>query len=96
MRTLLEERKTVIFSGAPCQIAGLRKYLVHDYDNLLCVDFICHGVGSPEVFQAFLLYLEAKYGAKVRAYTFRVKNVFLGNYALYVSRYIFENGKTIF
>lgn len=96
VRALLEENNTVIFSGAPCQVAGLRKYLVHDYDNLLCVDFICHGVGSPAVFQAFLLYLEAKYGAKVRAYTFRVKNVFLGNYSLYVSRYIFENSKTIF
>ena len=36
-----------LFSGTPCQIAGLKAFLNEDYDNLLCVDLICHGVPSP-------------------------------------------------
>jgi coenzyme F420-reducing hydrogenase beta subunit len=92
----LEENKNVVFSGTPCQVAGLRNYLERDYDHLLCIDLICHGVGSPAVFKAFLCYLETKYGSRLHSYTFRVKNIFLGNFALYVSRYEFENGKTIF
>lgn len=50
----LKEGRGVLFSGTPCQIAGLRKYLRKDYDNLLLVDFICHGVPSPGVFRTFL------------------------------------------
>ena len=50
----LKEGRLVLFSGTPCQIAGLRKYLRKEYDNLLTVDFICHGVPSPGVFRTFL------------------------------------------
>lgn len=50
----LKEGRGVLFSGTPCQISGLRKYLRKDYDNLLLVDFICHGVPSPGVFRTFL------------------------------------------
>lgn len=50
----LKEGRQVLFSGTPCQIAGLRKYLRKNYDNLLTVDFICHGAPSPGVFRTFL------------------------------------------
>ena len=50
----LKENRKVLFSGTPCQIAGLRKFLRTDYDNLLTVDFICHGVPSPGVFRTYL------------------------------------------
>lgn len=50
----LKEGRQVLFSGTPCQIAGLRKYLRKDYDNLLTIDFICHGAPSPGVFRTFL------------------------------------------
>ena len=39
--------KTVLFSGTPCQIAGLKAYLRKDYANLITVDLVCHGVPSP-------------------------------------------------
>lgn len=39
----LKRKKDVLFIGSPCQIAGLRKYLNDDYDNLITVDFVCHG-----------------------------------------------------
>jgi coenzyme F420-reducing hydrogenase beta subunit len=50
----LKEGRKVLFSGTPCQIAGLKKFLQKEYDNLLTVDFICHGVPSPGVFRWYL------------------------------------------
>jgi len=47
----LKAGRKVLFSGTPCQIAGLCKFLKKDYDNLITVDFICHGVPSPGVFR---------------------------------------------
>ena len=50
----LKEGRHVFFSGTPCQIAGLHKYLRKDYSNLLSVDFLCHGVPSPGVWRRYL------------------------------------------
>lgn len=50
----LKQGRTVLYSGTPCQIAGLKLYLRKSYDNLLAVDFICHGVPSPGVFRTYL------------------------------------------
>ena len=47
----LKDGRKVLFSGTPCQIAGLKLYLRKEYENLLSVDFICHGVPSPGVFR---------------------------------------------
>jgi coenzyme F420-reducing hydrogenase beta subunit len=50
----LKQGRKVLFSGTPCQIAGLKKYLCKDYDNLLTVDVVCHGVPSPLVWRTYL------------------------------------------
>lgn len=50
----LKKDQKVLFIGTPCQIAGLKKYLRKEYDNLLAVDFICHGVPSPGVWRRYL------------------------------------------
>lgn len=42
--------KTVMFVGTPCQIAGLKGFLMKDYGNLITVDIICHGVPSQQLF----------------------------------------------
>lgn len=49
----LQKGRDVLFSGTPCQIAGLNKYLGKSYDNLLTVEIICHGVPSPAVFEKY-------------------------------------------
>ena len=54
VETFLKEGRKVLFSGTPCQIAGLKKFLRKDYENLFTVDFICHGVPSPGVFRTYL------------------------------------------
>ena len=49
----LKKGRNVLFSGAPCQIAGLKKYLKKDYDNLITCDFICTGIPSPKIFKIY-------------------------------------------
>ncbi len=46
--------KRVLFSGTPCQIAGLKRFLRKDYKNLITIDFICHGVPSPGVYKQYI------------------------------------------
>ncbi len=50
----LKEGRKVLFSGCPCQLAGLHKFLRKEYDNLISVDLICHGVSSPGVWRRYL------------------------------------------
>ena len=50
----LKQGKKVLFSGTPCQIAGLKRFLHKEYENLLTVDFVCHGVPSPKVWKQYL------------------------------------------
>lgn len=51
VKDALNAGRKVLFSGTPCQVAGLRLYLHKEYENLLTVDFVCHGVPSPGVFR---------------------------------------------
>lgn len=74
-REIREYLKTgkVIFCGTPCQVAGLRAYLRKDYDNLLTIDLICHGVGSPTVFEACMRTISKQAGKTLKSYSFRAK-----------------------
>lgn len=53
-KRFLQEGRKVLFSGTPCQIAGLHHFLRKPYDNLLTVDIICHGTPSPKVWSRYL------------------------------------------
>lgn len=53
-KDFLTQGRKVLFSGTPCQIAGLKKYLHKEYDNLLTIDIVCHGVPSPLVWSRYL------------------------------------------
>ena len=50
----LKAGREVLFTGTSCQIAGLKRFLRREYDNLLAVDVICHGVPSPKVWRRYL------------------------------------------
>lgn len=64
----------VLFSGVPCQIDGLLRFLGRDYEHLLTCDLVCHGVPSPAVFRAWLDTLEARQGSTVRQVHFKDKS----------------------
>mgnify|MGYP005773176205 CR=1 FL=1 len=72
VRELLNGGKTVLFSGTPCQVAGLYSYLGRDHDGLLTIDIFCHGVPSPKVWERYLSELSA--GGEVTSVNFRDKS----------------------
>ena len=53
-KTFLDQGRWVLYSGTPCQLGGLRAYLGKDYEKLIQVDLICHGVPSPGVWRSYL------------------------------------------
>lgn len=57
VRENLNKGMKVLFCGTPCQAAGLRSFLRKDYENLILVDFVCHGVPSMDLLQKHLDYL---------------------------------------
>ena len=67
----LKDGKPVLFSGTPCQIAGLKSFLGRDYENLYGLDVFCHGVPSDKVWQKYLR--ELKIG-RVNRVAFRNKD----------------------
>ena len=71
--TELKLGKTVLFSGTPCQIAGLKGFLQKDYSNLYTIDIICHGVPSEQLFQQYIAYEENKHNLKIKDFRFRDK-----------------------
>lgn len=54
VESFLKQGRLVLFSGSPCQVMGLKLFLKKEYDNLLTVDFVCHGVPSPLVWSRYL------------------------------------------
>lgn len=58
----LKEQYNVLFSGTACQIAGLKSFLGREYDNLFCIDVICHGVPSPKIWKWYIEKFQNNYG----------------------------------
>lgn len=72
-RKLLNSGKRVLYSGTPCQIAGLRSFLKKDYENLFTVDLICEGVQSQHFWNQYVDYMQRKYQSKITNVEFRNK-----------------------
>lgn len=58
-KQFLDSGREVLYTGTPCQIAGLKHFLKKDYPGLLAVEVICHGAPAPSVWQAYLKELRA-------------------------------------
>lgn len=69
----LESGREVLFSGAPCQVAGLRGCLGRDWPNLITVDLVCHGVPSEAMFRSLVSSIERDSGKRVVDFRFRCK-----------------------
>lgn len=67
----LKEGRWVLFSGTPCQIAGLYRVLKKEYTHLITVDFVCHGISSPQVLEKYLK--ERGSGKRISEIVFRDK-----------------------
>lgn len=84
--------KNVLYSGTSCQIAGLYAYLNKEYENLITVDTICHGVPSPKAWREYKSSIEKKYGACIEDVNFRCKDTGWQNYSV---KFKLKNGKII-
>jgi len=71
VKELLLKKKWVLFSGTPCQVAGLKSYLMKEYDTLLTIEIICHGTPSPSIFDKYIKEIESKYKSKITNINFR-------------------------
>ena len=60
-KNFLQDGRKVLFSGTPCQIAGFKNYLHKEYENLLTIEVICHGVPSPAVWRSYLDYVNPRH-----------------------------------
>lgn len=56
IKELLDNNLWVLFSGTPCQVGGLKAFLRKDYERLITVDLVCHGVPSPLVWKKYVEY----------------------------------------
>ena len=92
-RILNSKSSFLVFSGTPCQIAALKTFLNKPYENLLCVDVICHGAPSQFDFDQYIHKIETQFRSHVINYQFRTKQQ-LDNGTFYTrsAQYRFENG----
>lgn len=74
VKSFLNQGRTVCFSGTPCQIEGLKNYLVKDYENLITVDVVCRAVPSPLIFRKYVEYQQRKLADKIQTVRFRDKH----------------------
>lgn len=63
----------VLYIGMPCQIEGLKNFLKKDYENLITIDLVCHGVSSPLFWKDYRDFLEKKFNSKIKKINFRDK-----------------------
>lgn len=82
VKQLLSEERKVLYTGCPCQIAGLRAYLNKSYDNLLTIDLVCHGTPSQKIFNKYLGWLTNRLKGDIESINFRSKNHISGHSAM--------------
>ena len=82
--------KEVLFSGTPCQVVALNSFLNKEYENLFCVDIICHGVPSEDVWLKYLAERKRKYRSNIQSVSFRNKKNGWKNYNMKIC---FDNKK---
>ncbi len=72
-KLILNSGRMVLYSGTPCQIAGLFGYLRKEYENLYTLSVICHGVPSPKLWRSYVEYREKLAKGKAQRINFRDK-----------------------
>lgn len=92
-KEFLRKGRLVCFSGVPCQLEGLLRYLKKPYDNLVTVDVLCHSITSPKVFRMYVENQEKKYGTDISNIMFRDKSPYGYKYS---QMSIYKGGKQVY
>ena len=91
IKKLLDKKSWVLFSGTPCQVAGLYAFLGKDYPTLLTIDIICHGVPSLKAYHSWLK--EYSRGRQIEQVNFRDKSIAHWGTVEYIK---FKDGSTYY
>ncbi len=100
VKSCLEQGREVLFTGTPCQVAGLKGFLGKEYPGLYTVDLICHGVPSPKAYRRFLntvLETTGNAGAGVEEVSFRKKSEWGWSHSFYLrldNGYVFSKARS--
>ncbi len=84
----LDQKRTVLFSGCPCQVAGIKAYLGKDYDDLIVIDILCSNAPSAMFFKKYLDDLKQ---TGLAEYEFRTKD---GSWNCFTEKITYSDGKT--
>lgn len=91
-KSILDSGRSVLFTGTPCQISGLKLFLGKDEPNLLCQDIICHSIPSPKVWADYLNVHTEKHHCGIKEVQFRKKEP---NWEGYHFQITFEDGSIV-
>lgn len=90
----LNSGRHVMFTGTPCQVAGMKKYLKKSYSNLILVDFVCHGLPSPDAWKEYVKYRAFKDNGGTFPVNINLRSKKSGwSKYRYSNEYIYINGK---
>ena len=92
VKDFLKAGKLVLYTGTPCQIAGLNHYLKKIYENLITVDVACHGVPSPLLWRRYLGEIKENYlhGEEIKNVNFRYQQNTWKGYRLIIASHNYE------
>ncbi|MBR5317393.1 MAG: Coenzyme F420 hydrogenase/dehydrogenase, beta subunit C-terminal domain [Lachnospiraceae bacterium] len=91
VKDFLLKGRWVCFSGTPCQVEGLYKYLGKDYPNLILIDVVCHGIPSPLIWKCYLEYMQV---SSENTDNIRFRDKYYGY--KYSTMSIIQNGKNVY
>lgn len=96
VRRELQTGREVLFCGVPCQVEALKRYLGRNYENLLLVDIVCHGVPSNKMLKDYLSFLSKKKQMKVESIQFRTKTKGQNVYGEIAYRQVSHTGEIVY
>lgn len=82
-KKFLDEGRLVLFSGTPCQVDGLIRFLGKEYENLITIDIICHGVPSKKVWNLYKECIDIN--GDIESVNFRDKSVSWEDYGFKIT-----------
>ena len=93
VKDFLKQGRMGCYSGTPCQLEGLLRYLRKPYDNLITIDVMCHSITSPKIFRMYVAEMKKKYGDDLSNIMFRDKSPYGYKYS---QMSVYKGGKQVY
>lgn len=96
VKELLNHDEAVLFSGSPCELGALQRYIGKNYDNLWTVDYICKGSSSPRILKQYIEFINKKFDSETISINMRYKWKEVDCWIPQFLKICFKNGKNFF